>query len=87
MDEVRIWDDIRTDSEISDNRLKCLVGNEANLQAYWRFDNNPNDETSNGNDLTENNSPTYQTGNLPFDDASCGAPVAPTPIKGGLILF
>jgi hypothetical protein len=40
MDEVRIWNDIRTDSEIDDNKaveLSNPVG-ETNLQAYWPFE-------------------------------------------------
>ncbi|MBC34560.1 MAG: hypothetical protein CL663_00745 [Bacteroidetes bacterium] len=37
VDELRIWDDARTPTEISDNRLVSLVGNEANLVAYYQF--------------------------------------------------
>ena len=38
MDEVRIWNDIRTSTEISDNYQSELVGNEAGLVAYWPFE-------------------------------------------------
>jgi hypothetical protein len=38
LDEVRIWNDIRTSTEISDNYQKELSGAEANLVAYWPFE-------------------------------------------------
>lgn len=38
MDDVRIWSEARTAQEIADNFDKSLSGNEANLQAYWKFD-------------------------------------------------
>jgi hypothetical protein len=37
MDDVRIWSDIRTPNEIADNAFSPLIGNEANLNAYWGF--------------------------------------------------
>ncbi len=38
IDEVRAWSVARTQSEIRDDMCKKLVGNEANLEAYYRFD-------------------------------------------------
>jgi len=38
MDDVRVWDDVRTAEEIRDNYQKQLTGSEANLQVYYRFD-------------------------------------------------
>ncbi|MEQ9305163.1 MAG: LamG-like jellyroll fold domain-containing protein, partial [Marinoscillum sp.] len=38
MDEVRYWNDARTPSEISDNRFNTIRGDEANIEAYFRFD-------------------------------------------------
>lgn len=61
IDEVRVWDDIRTAAEISSNMYRELVGNEANLVGYWKFNNNYLDETSNNNDLTASGSPTFTT--------------------------
>ena len=70
VDEVRIWNVARTQTQIQDNVNKTLVGNEANLVAYYRMDyltaggNNtvaPNnfttlyDITANGNDGTLTN--------------------------------
>jgi len=65
IDEVRVWDDIRTSTEITDNKDKELIGTEANLQGYWKFNNDYTDETSNGNDLTASGSPVFST-DVPF---------------------
>jgi hypothetical protein len=68
MDDVRIWTTIRTASEISNNMNKELAGNEANLVGYWKLNNSLLDETSNNNDLTNNNSATFST-DVPFTGA------------------
>ena len=46
IDEVRIWDDVRTQSEIQSNYQQELVGNEANLVGYWRFNEVPGSPVS-----------------------------------------
>lgn len=61
IDEVRVWNDIRTADEIRGNMRRELVGNEANLQGYWKLNNNYTDSTSNGNDLTGTGSPVFTT--------------------------
>ena len=71
IDEVRVWSDIRTSTEISDNYEKELVGTEANLVGYWKLNNSLLDETSNDNDLTNNNSATFST-DVPFSGAVAG---------------
>ncbi len=38
LDEIRIWNTARTESEISLNRFNELYGNETNLEAYWKLD-------------------------------------------------
>jgi len=38
MDEVRIWSASRTQGEIQGDMFSTLVGNEANLEAYYKFD-------------------------------------------------
>jgi hypothetical protein len=38
IDEVRIWSDERTESEIRENMMRTLAGNEDNLVGYYRFD-------------------------------------------------
>ncbi|HET7542356.1 MAG TPA: LamG domain-containing protein [Polyangiaceae bacterium] len=37
-DEFRIWNIARTDAQIKDNYNKPLLGNEAGLIGYWKFD-------------------------------------------------
>lgn len=61
IDDVRVWNDIRTGQEISSNYQKELVGNEAGLVAYYKFNDSALDETSNNNDLTLSGSPSYST--------------------------
>jgi len=38
IDEVRIWNTVRTASEINNNKGVCLVGNEPGLEVYYRMD-------------------------------------------------
>lgn len=61
IDDARVWNAVRTSSQISSNYNCALAGSEANLQAYWKLDNNGNDSTANGNNLTNNNSATFST--------------------------
>ncbi len=37
IDEVRIWNDVRTPTEIQENMYKELTGNESGLVAYYKF--------------------------------------------------
>ena len=71
IDEVRIWNDIRTAQEISDNYRTELVGNEAGLAAYYKFNNVYTDATANANDLTASGSPVFST-DIPFDVVQIG---------------
>ena len=50
IDEVRIWNDVRTAAEIADNKDDELVGNESGLAAYYKM----SDGT--GTTLTDNSS-------------------------------
>jgi hypothetical protein len=66
LDDVRVWDDLRSGAEISANYDSELVGDEANLQGYWKLNNDWTDTHANSNDLTPQNSPVFQSGDLPF---------------------
>lgn len=40
IDEVRIWNDVRTPAEIMEFKDTCLTGSEANLETYFNFNEN-----------------------------------------------
>jgi hypothetical protein len=56
VDELRIWNDVRTPSEIMNFKDTCLIGTEANLESYYNFNENGgatiSDITGNGADGT-----------------------------------
>jgi hypothetical protein len=59
IDEVRVWNTARTETQIRENFLKTLAGNEAGLVAYYRMDQTDGttlyDMTANGINGTLNN--------------------------------
>lgn len=59
--EVRIWDTIRTDTELRANMNKPLNGDETGLQGYWKLNEGAGttaeDSSSNANDGTLTNFP------------------------------
>lgn len=61
IDEVRIWNTERTQSDIQDNMYVEISGSSSGLQGYWKFNNDYTDETSNNNDLTASGSPVFST--------------------------
>lgn len=65
IDEVRIWNDIRTATEISLNKDTELTGTETGLAAYYKFNGGYEDTTSNGNHLTSSGTPVFQD-DIPF---------------------
>jgi len=52
IDEVRIWNTARTQTQIQDNKSICLVGNETGLVAYYKLNDGPNSTIA--SDLTSN---------------------------------
>ena len=66
IDEVRIWNTMRTESQIQADMNRPLIGNESNLIAYWKFDegigNTTIDATGNGNTGTLINGPVWVSG-------------------------
>ncbi|NHZ86155.1 MAG: hypothetical protein GWP19_09765 [Planctomycetia bacterium] len=65
IDELRIWSDVRTATEIRENMCKNITGNESGLAAYYTFDYDYSpgtvlaDYSGNGNDGTLINSPNW----------------------------
>ncbi len=54
VDDVRLWNIVRTQSEIANNRFTELIGNESGLAGYWKLNEgsgiSANDETANNKD-------------------------------------
>ena len=69
IDEVRIWDGVRTAQEIADSYDTELNGDEAGLVSYWKLNNGLLDETTNNNDLDNYNSATFSV-DVPFAGAA-----------------
>lgn len=65
VDDVRIWNDVRTDSELVSYNDRVLVGNESGLVAYYRFESNIEDTTSGNYDLAHSGTATYSS-DIPF---------------------
>jgi gliding motility-associated-like protein len=68
VDEVRIWNYVRTRNEINNNKNAVLSGQETGLVSYYSFDNgNASNETGvSARDGTLYNSPTIITRNTPY---------------------
>lgn len=69
VDEVRIWSLARSLANLQANYNMSLVGNEANLVAYYKFNATYNDTTSNANNLTPNGTPAFST-DVPFTETT-----------------
>jgi hypothetical protein len=94
VDDVRLWSDVRTESELVLYKDQVLVGNEANLISYYKLDNDYQDGTALNHDLTGSGTPVFST-DVPFsgvttrgdeDQASTGAGntyAVPTAINEG----
>lgn len=61
IDEDRLWNTIRTISQVYANKDSELVGNEPGLVAYHPFDGSLSDATSNAFDWTNNGSAAYSS--------------------------
>lgn len=69
LDEVRIWNSVRSVSDINSNLNTCLSGTETNLLAYYKFENGAGsstltDATTNGNNGTLQNMDVNTSWNL-----------------------
>lgn len=76
IDEYRAWSATKSAADLDAAMNEELVGDETNLQGYWKFNDDANDSTANGNTLTLVNSPAYSE-TLP--NWSCA--VGPTNLK------
>ncbi len=75
IDEVRIWSQARTVTEINDNLFNALSGNESNLAANYSFSGNSNDSAG-GNDLALHlNAEIIETGIFPVPPDLFALPV------------
>ena len=72
IDDFRVWNDVRTDSEMLSHNEYVLYGTESNLQAYWEYNNAATDLTANANTLTLTGSPVYST-DVPFSGVTARA--------------
>lgn len=73
IDEVRIWNAARSQTEIQANMSHPLTGTESNLIAYWKFDEgtgtNAYDSTTNGHNGTLCNGPQWMLSTIPSPPA------------------
>lgn len=65
IDDIRIWNVVKTGAQILANMSAELNGTESNLQAYWKLNNALTDSTSNANTLTNVNGAVFST-SVPF---------------------
>ncbi len=82
IDELRIWSDVRGSFEIRTNRFRRLVGNEAGLEAYYRFDEGTStstvDATGNGHSGTLKNGVTWINSSAPLGSLASATTSIPT---------
>ena len=82
IDDLRIWKRTLTATEISDlYTTPCNFTNGDNFSGQWLFDDNGNDDSGQGNTLTNNNSSTFVTS----VGYSCGGAGGAPPTIGDII--
>ena len=87
IDEVRIWNIARTQAEVQSDLSTSLTGSDSGLVAYWRLDegtgNSTADLTSNSNNGTLINGPSWTTSTAPFPATYFS--VSPSALNFGLV--
>ena len=61
LDNMRVWSDVRTASEIETNFQKETPADTTNLVGHWKLNNDYTDASGNGNTLTASGSPVFAT--------------------------
>jgi hypothetical protein len=69
LDDVRVYDRCLSGDEVRAYYEKEIQPNITGLQGYWLLNNSWDDETTNSNDLSPQNSPTFST-SVPFSGLS-----------------
>ena len=67
LNSVRLWGDFRTSTEIANN-WKTSTPTGDNLSGSWYYNEDHNDDSANGNNLTASGSPTFTT-DIPYQEA------------------
>lgn len=73
MDEARMWNAIRTSTQIAEYMSKELNGNETGIQGYWRLNGDYNDLTANANHLAAGGAGNTFSSDVPFKEVSSHA--------------
>ncbi len=71
IDEVRVWSETRSISEIRDNMCLELSGSETNLEGYWKFNDGPGNtitDYAGSNNGTLKNNPNRVVSDVPLGD-------------------
>lgn len=66
LNDMRIWSNVQTASQIYVNLNQQVATNSVGLQAYYYFNSAYTDATANANTLTAHNTPTFDSSDVPF---------------------
>jgi len=66
LDDVRVWNVIRTPAQIKSKYKKEIDGTHPNLMGYWKLNGDGTDSSTNGNDLYEYAGPITYLPETPF---------------------
>lgn len=81
IDDVRLWNRVKTAQEIANNKNSELRGSETGLIAYWKLNNNGSDSAG-SNDLSVGSGNVSYSRNVPFAARLTPTPTAkPTPAR------
>jgi len=90
IDDVRIWKRVLSTSSVSSlNSDPCNFDNGANMEGWWRLDNDLTDFSDNGNTLTDNNTVGFVSTTTAYS-STCAFGVDPAPVSApipGMFIF